>query len=305
MAGTVLLVAGNALAMTSLDYLQTIELGDLCIVNPENQHGLWIARVTDKDGHNHVVIVGSRIGKNFGVINKISYDTVEIREVIQEPSLKWVERTSIVEVGCHNVPPRCASSPIDGSHIVWIQTLVNEDTVHLGLSMGDRRVWRWVYARKKGIEPATSEEMDRLREIYGDQFDSDLDLSNFRIEECPTPTLDRTAQEDQTVSIKQLREEPDQWDEKRVVVRGAMSFKNGHQSICDENGCLILDLFKKPYTRETLDRDWRESKELQEQAMEGEPVSVHGTFDRYMTVPNAVGAGGLRQIMMLFLEGNR
>ena len=80
--GAVLLIASNALATRSLDYLETIAIKDLCIVFPKNHQGFWVASVKDPDGHYHTVIVGSYIGKDSGRIIKISNDTGEVVEII-------------------------------------------------------------------------------------------------------------------------------------------------------------------------------------------------------------------------------
>ncbi len=172
--GAVLLMASNAFAETSREYLQTIDLNDLCILYPRNHQGSWVASVRDPHDYYHTVTAGSYIGKNFGRIVKISNDTVEVIEIIPDGVGGYVERPLTLQVGCHNIAP-CANSPSDGSHIYWLmskmENIPNTDTyqsVHLGLSVGDRRAWRWVYAESRGIQPATSEEAKELKEEYGD-----------------------------------------------------------------------------------------------------------------------------------------
>ncbi len=64
--GAILLIASNALATRSLEYLETIDINDLCILYPKNHQGFWVATVKDPDDHIHTVIVGSYIGKNYG-----------------------------------------------------------------------------------------------------------------------------------------------------------------------------------------------------------------------------------------------
>ena len=64
--GAILLMASTALATTSREYLETIDVNDLCIVFPKNHQGFWVARIKDRDGYYHLVTVGSYIGKNFG-----------------------------------------------------------------------------------------------------------------------------------------------------------------------------------------------------------------------------------------------
>ena len=165
--GAVLLMAPNALATRSLDYLETIDIEDLCVVFPKNQQGFWVAKVKDPDGHYHTVIVGSTIGKNSGRIMKITNDTVEVVEVVLDESTgDYVERPLTLQVACPSIPP-CANSPSDGSRIVWV-TYKGKDSIHLGWSVGDQRAWRWVYAEGRGIQPATSEEAKELKEEYGD-----------------------------------------------------------------------------------------------------------------------------------------
>jgi len=179
--GAVLLVASNAFAETSRAYLETIDIKDLCIAFPKNHQGFWTASVKDPDGHYHTVIVGSYIGKNFGRITKINDDTVEVVEIIEDGLGGYVEKPLTLQVACpgrHRVfhssgKPPCANSPSDGSQIVWLMYKGTE-SIHLGLSVGDRRVWRWVYAESREIQPATSEEAKELKEEYGDD-----DLSRY------------------------------------------------------------------------------------------------------------------------------
>ncbi len=170
--GAVLLMASNAFAETSREYLESIDINDLCILYPKNHQGFWVANVKDPDGHFHTVIVGSYIGKNFGRIMKITNDTVEVVEIIQDGAGGYVERPLTLEVACSDIPP-CANSPSDGSHIVWLM-YKGKESIHLGLSVGDRSAWRWVYAESREIQPATSEEAKELKEEYGD-----ADLSRF------------------------------------------------------------------------------------------------------------------------------
>ena len=178
----VLLMASNALATRSLAYLETIDIKDLCIAFPKNHQGFWTASVKDPDGHYHTVIVGSYIGKDSGRIMKISNDTVEVVEIILDESTgEYVERPLTLQVPCPDLPrvfqssdkPPCANSPSDGSQIVWLMYKGTE-SIHLGLSVGDRSAWRWVYAESLEIQPATSEEAKELKEEYGD-----ADLSRF------------------------------------------------------------------------------------------------------------------------------
>ncbi len=82
--GAVLLMASNAFAETSREYLQTSDLNDLCILYPRNHQGFWVASVKDPDGYFHTVTVGFYIGKNFGRITKITNDTVEVTEIIHD-----------------------------------------------------------------------------------------------------------------------------------------------------------------------------------------------------------------------------
>ena len=180
--GAVLLMASNALATRSLDYLETIDIKDICIVFPKNHQGFWSARVKDPDGHYHTVIVGSTIGKDSGRIMKITNDTVEVVEVVLDESTgEYVKRPLTLQVACSGMPrvfqssgkPPCANSPSDGSHIVWLK-YKGKESIHLGLSAGDRRAWRWVYAESLEIQPATSEEAKELKEEYRDD-----DLSRY------------------------------------------------------------------------------------------------------------------------------
>ncbi len=179
--GVVLLMASNAFAETSREYLESIDINDLCIMYPKNHQGFWVADVKDPDGHFHTVIVGSYIGKNSGRITKISNDSVEVVEIIQDGAGGYVERPLTLQVPCPDMPrvfqssgkPPCANSPSDGSQIVWLMYKGTE-SIHLGLSVGDRRAWRWVYAESLEIQPATFDEAMELKEEYGD-----ADLSRF------------------------------------------------------------------------------------------------------------------------------
>jgi len=101
--GAVLLMASNAFAETSREYLQTIDLNDLCIMYPENHQGFWVASVRDPDDYFHTVTVGSYIGKNFGRIMKISNDTVEVIEIIEDGVGNYVERPLTIQVGCRGL----------------------------------------------------------------------------------------------------------------------------------------------------------------------------------------------------------
>ncbi len=179
----ILLMASNAFAETSREYLETIDLNDLCIVYPKNHQGFWVASVKDPDGYFHTVTVGSHIGKNYGRIMKITNDTVEVVEVIwrQDKSTgDWVKRPLTLEVACPGIPPS-ANAPSDDSHIRWLTGgKLGKELGWLGLSVGDCRLWRWVYRGSRGIQPATSEEAKELKEEYGD-------FSRFLNDPCPTP----------------------------------------------------------------------------------------------------------------------
>jgi len=180
--GAVLLVASNAFAETSRAYLETIDIKDLCIAFPKNHQGFWTASVKVPDGHYHIVIVGSYIGKDSGRIMKITNDTVEVVEIILDESTgEYVERPLTLQVPCPDLPrvfqssgkPPCANSPSDGSQIVWLM-YKGKESIHLGLSVGDRSGWRWVYAESLEIQPATSAEAKELKEEYVDD-----DLSRY------------------------------------------------------------------------------------------------------------------------------
>ncbi len=178
----VLLVASNAFAETSREYLETIDIKDLCIAFPKNHQGFWVAKVKDPEGYYHAVTVGSYIGKDSGRIMKISNDTVEVVEIILDESTgEYVERPLTLQVPCPDLPrvfqssgkPPCANSPSDGSQIVWLM-YKGKESIHLGLSVGDRSGWRWVYAESLEIQPATSAEAKELKEEYVDD-----DLSRY------------------------------------------------------------------------------------------------------------------------------
>ena len=180
--GAVLLMASNAFAETSREYLESFDIKDLCIAFPKNHQGFWVAKVKDPEGYYHTVTVGSYIGKDFGRIMKITNDTVEVVEIILDESTgEYVERPLTLQVPCPDLPrvfqssgkPPCANSPSDGTQIVWLM-YKGEESIHLGLSVGDRSAWRWVYAESLEIQPATSEEAKELKEEYGD-----ADLSRF------------------------------------------------------------------------------------------------------------------------------
>ena len=101
-------------------YLQTIDLKDLCITYSENRQGVSVASVKDPDGHYHPVTVGSQIGKNYGRIMKITNDTVEVVELIQDVVGDWVERPLTLKVGCpafRLLSVFCNNSPSAGSKI--------------------------------------------------------------------------------------------------------------------------------------------------------------------------------------------
>ena len=177
----ILLMASNAFAEASRDYLETIDIKDLCIAYSENRQGFWIARVMDPDGYLHTVTEGSLIGKNYGRIRKITNHTVEVREIIwrqDESTRDWVERPLTLQVACPMIPPR-ANAPSDGSYIRWLgfakagkePTTERRFIIHFGFSVGDCRLWRWVYGENDGaVEPATSEEAKELKERYADAF---------------------------------------------------------------------------------------------------------------------------------------
>ncbi len=178
----VLLMASNVFAETSREYLEKFDIKDLCIAFPKNHQGFWVAKVKDPEGYYHAVTVGSYIGKDSGRIMKISNDTVEIVEIILDESTgEYVERPLTLQVPCPDLPrvfqssgkPPCANSPSDGSQIVWLM-YKGKESIHLGLSIGDRSAWRWVYAESLEIQPATSKEAKELKEEYGDG-----DLSRF------------------------------------------------------------------------------------------------------------------------------
>jgi len=97
--GVVLLMASNAFATRSREYLETIEIDDLCIAYSKNHQGFWVAEIKDPAGFYHTVTVGSHIGKNTGTITKITNDTVEVIELIlEEPSGNWIERPLTLKV---------------------------------------------------------------------------------------------------------------------------------------------------------------------------------------------------------------
>ena len=97
--GAILFMASNAFATRSREYLETIEIDDFCIAHPKNHQGFWVAHIKDPAGFYHTVTVGSHIGKNYGVITKITNDTVEVIELIlEEPSGRWIERPLTLKV---------------------------------------------------------------------------------------------------------------------------------------------------------------------------------------------------------------
>ena len=102
--GAVLLMASSAFAETSREYLESFDINDLCIVYPKNHQGFWVAEVKDPTGHFHKVIVGSYIGKNSGRIIKISNDTVEVVEIIEDGAGGYVERPLTLQVACPGMP---------------------------------------------------------------------------------------------------------------------------------------------------------------------------------------------------------
>ena len=192
--GKILIAAGAALltsdafAETPGEYLETIDLNHLCIAYLENHQGFLVAKVKDPDGYFHTVTVRSRMGKDFGVITKITDDTVEMVELIPDAKGGWFERPLTLPVACPLIPP-CTHSLSDGSRIVWLVSKKEKipqteqyQPVLLGLSIGDRRAWRWAGWMCRDIEPASSEEANELRKEYGD-----ADLSRFTSLPCTQP----------------------------------------------------------------------------------------------------------------------
>lgn len=60
------------------------------------------------------------------------------------------------------------TSPRDGAKIAWvIRNGDGKQAVHLGISISDYSYWRFAYAAKAGIEPATQEESIQLNELRG------------------------------------------------------------------------------------------------------------------------------------------
>ncbi len=173
----ILLMVSNAFAETPRHYLETIDIKDLCIAYSQNRQGFWIATIEDPDGYLHTVTEGSLIGKNYGRIMKITNDTEEVRENIWRKDKSTgdsVERPLTLQVACPMIPPR-ANAPSVGSHIRWLLAMAGKEPtterrfiIHLGFSVGDCRLWRWVYGEKNGaVEPATSEEAKELEEYGG------------------------------------------------------------------------------------------------------------------------------------------
>ena len=92
-------MVSNAFAITSREYLETIEIDDLCIAYSKNHQGFWVATIKDPDGYFHTVMVGSHIGKNYGLVTKITNDTVEVIElVLEDSSGNWIERPLTLKV---------------------------------------------------------------------------------------------------------------------------------------------------------------------------------------------------------------
>lgn len=46
----------------------------------------------------HQVKIGNYMGQNFGIVTNISENEVQIRELVQDPSGDWVERTSTLQL---------------------------------------------------------------------------------------------------------------------------------------------------------------------------------------------------------------
>lgn len=54
--------------------------------------------IVQVDGALHQVRAGSYMGQNFGVVTKISETEVNLRELVQDPTGDWVERTSTLHL---------------------------------------------------------------------------------------------------------------------------------------------------------------------------------------------------------------
>jgi len=96
--GAIVLMASSAFAMRSLEYLETIDIEDLCISYSTNRQGVWLASIQDPNSYFHTVAVGSHIGKNSGLITKITSETVDVVELIESPSGNWIERSRTFKV---------------------------------------------------------------------------------------------------------------------------------------------------------------------------------------------------------------
>jgi len=87
-----------AQSTTQPDYLQKFELKDIVFIGVSSREGSPFASVVDPDGYVHVIIVGSRIGKDL-IVEKILRDDVSdkviLTKIIQIPDTGNVKTEEI------------------------------------------------------------------------------------------------------------------------------------------------------------------------------------------------------------------
>ena len=122
-------------------------------------------------------------------------------------------------------------------------------------------------------------------------------LPSMAVYSAPAAQHDETTFE--TATVMQLLAEPDRWHQKRVRVRGTLSLKFEGSSISDNHQRLWLDLFREPYTGESVKREWGQIARWQKQGLEGKRVVVLGIFDKNEKGHLGMWSGGLKQILSI------
>ena len=95
---TLFLVAYSAdgSAMRPMDFFEKYDLKEIAYIGPHTVEcrasELIVARILDPEHLPHYVRVGTYVGKDSGVITRITDDHLEISEVVQDASGQWVER---------------------------------------------------------------------------------------------------------------------------------------------------------------------------------------------------------------------
>lgn len=95
MAALLGLALGDVHAMRTMEFMEKFEIGQLSYGGREvkecRKPNVY-ARVRDPDGFVHRVARGSYLGRNYGVVTKITEDKLEISELYQGGDGNWFER---------------------------------------------------------------------------------------------------------------------------------------------------------------------------------------------------------------------